>query len=197
MKICQTLLPVAVAMILAGCGNRGTAMSVVGQANSAISAAKEEAAFIAPEELKAAEATLAHMQQSFEKRDYKVVVADVPQFNAQMDALKKVMAEKRTVVAAAGEEWSTLNENVPKSVEAIQARVDSIMPDALPKDVTPEVLESAKTELETLKTIWAEASAIASAGNTIEATEKGRIAMAKAAELKNHLGMSETLASAG
>ena len=197
MKLYQALLPLAAAMMIAGCGNRGTAMSVIGQANSAISAAKEEAAFKAPAELKAAQATLAHMQQSFDARDYNVVVNDVPQFNAQLDALKEAMAAKRGVTAAASQEWSTLNEEVPKSVEAIQARVDSLTPDALPKDVTAEGLETAKTELETLKTTWAEATVAASAGNTVEAADKGRIVQAKVEELKSALGMNETLASAG
>ena len=63
----------------------------------------------APEELKAAETTLAHMKQNFDERDYKVVVADVPQFNAQMKTLEDAMAAKQTADAAATQEWSTLN----------------------------------------------------------------------------------------
>ena len=84
---------------------------------------------------------------------------------------------------------------MPKSIEAIQARVDSLKPAALPKDVTKEELETAKTELETMKATWAEATAAASAGNPAEATDKGRIVQAKAEELKNTLGMNEQLAS--
>ena len=197
MKVYQALLPLAAAMMIAGCGNRGTAESVIGQADGALGVVKEEAAIKAPTELKAAEDTLAHMKQNFESRDYKVVVADVPAFNAQLDKVKEAVANKATVEAAAAQEWTTLNEEVPKSVEAIQARVDSLKPAALPKDVTKEELETAKTDLATLKTTWTEATAAASAGNTAEATEKGRIVQAKAEEMKNTLGMNETLASAG
>jgi hypothetical protein len=197
MKVYQALLPLAAAMMIAGCGNRGTAQNVVGQAEGGIAAVKEEAAVKAPEELKAAEATLAHMKQNFDSRDYKVVVADVPQFNEQMKTLKEAVASKQTVEAAAAQEWSTLNEQVPKAVEEIQARVDSLKPAALPKDVTKEELETAKADLETMKTTWSEATAAASAGNTTEATDKGRVVLAKAEELKNTLGMNETLASAG
>jgi hypothetical protein len=188
MKVYQVLLPLAAAMMIAGCGNRGTAQSVVGQADSAINSAKEEAMIIAPAELKAAEGTLAHMKQNFDDRNYKVVVADVPEFNAQMKTLKEAVASKQTADASSTLEWSTLNEEVPKAVEAIQARVDSIKPEALPKD--------AKAELETVKTTWAEATAAASAGNKAEATDKGRIVQAKVEELKNQLGMNETVASA-
>jgi hypothetical protein len=197
MKVYQALLPLAAAMMIVGCGNRGTAQNVIGQAEGAITQAKEEAAIKAPNELKAAETTLAHMKENFESRDYKVVVADVPQFNEQMKAVKEAVTTKQTVEAAAAVEWTSLNEEVPKAVEAIQARVDSLKPAALPKDVTKEEFEIAKTDLETMKSTWAEATAAASAGHTTEAADKGRTVLAKAEELKNSLGMNETLASAG
>ena len=79
-------------------------------------------------------------------------------------------------------------------MEAIQARVDSLKPNALPKDVTKEELETAKKDLETTKATWAEATA-ADAGNPVEARDKGRIVQAKAEELKNSLGMNEKVAS--
>ena len=197
MKVYQALLPLAAAMMIAGCGSRSTAESVVGQADGAVTTVKQEAEVTAPAELKVVEDTLAHMKKSFDDRDYKLVVNDVPQFNAQMKTLKDAMAAKQAGAATAMQEWSTLNAEVPKSVEAIQARVDSLKPNALPKDVTKEELETAKTELETMKTTWAEATAAASAGNTIEAADKGRVVQAKAEELKNSLGINETLASAG
>ena len=197
MKVYQALLPLAAAMMIAGCGSRSTAQSVVGQADGAVTTVKQEAEVTAPAELKVVEGTLAHMKKSFDDRDYKLVVNDVPQFNAQMKTLKDAMAAKQAGAATAMQEWSALNAEVPKSVEAIQARVDSLKPNALPKDVTKEELATAKTELETMKTTWAEATAAASAGNTIEAADKGRIVQAKAEELKNSLGINETLASAG
>jgi predicted nuclease with TOPRIM domain len=197
MKVYQALLPLAAAMMIAGCGNRGTAQSVIGQAEGALNSAKEEAQIIAPTELRAAESTLAHMKQSFDERDYKVVVDEVPKFNAELATLKEAVAAKQNEVAAASQEWSTLNEAVPKEVEAIQARVDSLKPAALPKDVTKEELDTAKTELEALKVTWSEATAAAHAGKTVEATDKGRIVQAKVEELKSSLGMNETLASAG
>ncbi len=197
MKVYQALLPLVAAMMIAGCGGRSTAQSVIGQAEGRMGTVQEQAARTAPAELKAAENTLAHMKQNFDARDYDVVIADVPQFNAQIKTLEEAMASQLTAEAAATQEWSMLNEEVPKSVEAIQARVDSLKPTALPKDVTKEELESAKIELETMKATWTEATEAAVAGNTVEATEKGRMVQAKAEELKNQLGMNETLASAG
>jgi outer membrane murein-binding lipoprotein Lpp len=197
MKVYQALLPLAAALMIAGCGSRGTAESVVGQADAAVKTLEPEASTTAPAELKAAQETLAKMKQSFDKHDYKVVVADVPKFNEQMKTLKETMEAKQTETLAASQEWTTLNTEVPKSVEAIQARVDSLKPGALPKEVTKEELATAKTDLEALKVTWTEATAAASAGNTTEAATKGRIVQAKVEELKNSLGMNETLASTG
>lgn len=195
MKLYQAVLPVAAAMMIVGCGSRSTAQNVVGQADGAVSKVREEAAMTAPEELKAAESTLAHMKTSFNDRDYEVVVADVPRFNEQMKTLEDAMASKQTANAAAQTEWATLNQEVPKAVEAVQARVDSLKPTALPKDVTKEELDTVKTELEAAKATWAEATAAATAGNPVEATDKARIVAAKMEELKSSLGMNEQLAS--
>ena len=197
MKLYQAVLPLAAAMTIAACGNRTTAQNVVGQAEGQVANVQQEAEVTAPAELKTVQGTLAHMKQGFNDRDYKLVVNDVPQFNAQMKTLKEAMAAKQGEAATAMQEWSTLNAEVPKAVEEIQARVDSLKPNALPKDVTKEELATAKTDLETMKTTWAEATAAATAGNAVEATDKGRIVQAKVEELKNTLGMNETLASAG
>ena len=74
--------------------------------------------------------------------------------------------------------------------------LDSLKPGALPKDVTREELATAKKDLETMKATWAEATAAASSGNTVEATNKGRTVQAKVNELKSSLGMNEQLAGA-
>ena len=192
MKLYQALLPLAAAMALAGCQGRGTAEGVIGQAEGVISQVKDQAAVSAPNELKQAEATLAHMKQNYEEREYQAVIDEVPQFNAQIEAMKTTA----TANNAAAAEWNSLNTEVPKVIEEIQARVDSIKPNALPKDVTKEELDTAKTELETMKSTWAEATAAATAGKAMEATGKARVVQAKAEELKNTLGMNEQLASA-
>jgi len=197
MKLTQALLPLAAATMMAACGSRGTAQNVVGQADGALDKVKEQAALSAPDELKAAQTTVAHMHENFDARKYKVVIADVPKFNEQLTSIKGAMAANQGKVAAATQEWSTLNTEVPKAVEEIQKRVDSIKPNALPKGVTREELETAKADLETAKATWAEATAAANANNPLEATEKGRTVQAKTVELKNTLGLTEQVASAG
>src|SRR3954468_1608573 len=185
MKVYQALLPLAAAMMIAGCGSRSTAQNVVGQAENSLNELRGDASVAAPNELKAADATFAHMKQNFDQREYKVVIADVPQFNTQMNAVKTAIETKQNGDLAATQEWSTLNNEVPKAVEEIQAKVDSLKPTALPKDVTKDELATAKADLETMKATWAEATAAASAGKTVDATAKGRTVQAKANELKS------------
>ena len=191
MKLYQALLPLAAALALAGCQGRSTAQGVIGQAENVITQVKDEAQVSAPNELKAAESTLAHMKQNFQEREYQAVIDEVPKFNSQIEAMKTTA----TANNAAAAEWNVLNTEVPKAIEEIQARVDSIKPNALPKEVTKEELDTAKTELETMKSTWAEATAAATAGNAMEATDKARVVQSKAEELKNSLGMNEQLAS--
>jgi chromosome segregation ATPase len=196
MKLTQALLPLAAATIMAACG-RGPAQSILSQADGALANVKDMAATSAPHELKDAQDTYAHMKQNFDDGEYKAVKADVPKFNEQMKTLQTAMESNQDKVQAAVAEWQTLNAQVPKAVEEIQARVDKLKPEKLPKDVTKEELETAKADLETMKATWAEAQQLAQNANPIEATEKARVVQAKAVELKSSLGMDPQVASAG
>ena len=181
MRISHVLIPmIAAAFMLTACGSKQPANNAVTQAESAISPLREDATRFAPEELKAADATLAKMKAELADSDYKGVIAEVPKFNAQMKSLQEAVVSKQAVAAAAQNEWDTLNAEVPKAVEAIQVRVDSLAGSRLPKEVTKEELDTAKTELETMKSTWAEATAAATAGNAMEATDKARVVQSKA-----------------
>jgi hypothetical protein len=196
MRISQLFLPLAAALIITACGNKEPATNAVTQAEAALSGIRDDAAKHAPEELKAAEATLAKMKADLAEEDYREVVAGVPPFNAQIKTLQETLVTNQTLAAAAQNEWDALNAEVPKTVEAIQVRVDALTGSKLPKEITKETFETAKTELEAMKATWAEATAAATAGDTMAAADKGRTAQAKGEELKNQLGLNPTLASA-
>lgn len=196
MKVYQALLPLVAAItMLAGCESKSSAQLIIGQAEASVEKVRPEATVNTPEQLKPVEATLAHMKQNFDLHDYKAVKADVPQINAQYKTLQEAIAAKQAENATTIQEWSTLNNEVPKTVEAVQARVDSLKPNALPKDVTKDELETAKKDLEAAKATWDEATKAADAGNPAEARDKARIVQAKMEELKNSLGMDEKVAS--
>lgn len=199
MRTKHALLPVAaaMAMILGGCGKADTSTSVIGQAEGAVTSVRDSAQVYAPEELKSAEAKLAQMKADHEEKDYKSVLAAVPDMNAQIKTINDAVAAKQVAAVAAEQEWTALNQEIPKDVEVIQARVDELsVASKLPKDVTKETVATAKTELETVKATWAEATAEASSGKLVEATEKARTVAAKVEELKTQLGVTEEAAPA-
>ena len=182
------------AVLMTGCGSqRDPATNAVTQADAAVSEVRADAAKFAPEELKATDTTLAKMKDDLAKEDYKDVIANVPQINKQIATLRETLVGRQTQIIAATREWESLNAEVPKAVEEIQVRVDSLASSAkLPKEVDKHEFEAAKASLETMKTTWTEATAAFSEGNATEAADKGREVQGKVEEVKDQLGMSPT-----
>ena len=190
MRISQAFFPlVAATLLMTGCGDKEPATSAVTQAEAALEKVRAEAAQFSAPELQLADATLAGMKANLAKEDYRAVVSAVPQFNTEMRTLKESIVSKQTLAVADQREWESLNQEVPQTVEALQVRVDNLTGAKLPKEITKETFDTAKKELEVIKTTWAEAAAAATAGNTTEAATKGRTVQAKAEALKTQLGM--------
>jgi hypothetical protein len=192
MKVLNGLMALAAtSLLIVGCSSQKTpATNAVTQAEAAVTEVRFEAEKYAPAELKAVDATLANLKADLAKEDYKGVVAAVPQFNKEMAALKEITVAKQTQVVAATHEWEALSEEVPKQVQAIQTRVDSLSASKLPKEVNKEAFEAAKVALETMKATWAEATAAFSAGDALAATDKARLVQSKAKELETQLAMT-------
>jgi len=192
MQITKLFLALTASTLLfTGCaGQKAPATSAVAQAETAMNEIKFTAEKFAPAELATTEASLAKLKADLAKEDYKGVIAGVPQFNKDIAALKEIVVAKQTQEVAAAQQWEALNAEVPKMVEAIQARVDSLSKSPLPKEVSKETLEAAKASLATLKTSWAEATAAYSAGNALEATDKARLVQTKGKELETQLAMT-------
>jgi len=193
MKLTNVLMALtASAMLMTGCtSQKDPAENAVMQAEAAMTELRVDAAKFAPEELKSTETTLAKMKDDLAKEDYKDVVAGVPQFNKEVATLREVLVGRQTQIIAATREWETLNAEVPKAVEEIQVRVDSLASSPrLPKEVDKHEFEAAKASLETMKTDWAAATAAFSEGNATEAADKARGVQEKVTEVKGQLGMN-------
>jgi hypothetical protein len=196
MKISHALLPlVAATTIIAGCESRSSAQVILAQADASVEKVRPDAQVNKVAELQPVEATLAHMKQNFDQREYKAVKQELPQLNAQYKTLVEAINAKQAENAQIIQEWSTLNNEVPQTVAAVQERVDSLKPGALPKGVTADEVATARKELETAKTTWDEATKAANQGKPAEARDKARIVQAKMEELKNSLEMTEQVAS--
>jgi len=192
MRMSHAFLPlVAATLFIVGCGNKEPATSAVAQADAAMERDRAEGTQFAPAETKVADATLAQMKADLAKEDYKAVLAAIPKINADVKAMQEAAISLKTLTAAAQNEWQTLNQEVPKTVQEIETRVETLSGGKLPKEITKETLAAAKTELEGVKATWAEATAAASAGDALKATDKGRTVQVRAEKLKDQLGLSD------
>jgi len=196
MRTFTAFLPLAAAAILiTGCGDKGPATEAVASATESVEKVRVDAAQYAPKELAATDATLARMKQNLAKEEYKAVLKDIPEINANYKIAVETTESNKTLIAAAQNEWQELNAEVPKTVEELDARVATLSQGKLPKEVTKETLASAKTELEGMKATWAEAMAAATAGDTLAATDKGRSVQVKGEKLKEQLAINASVAS--
>jgi len=183
MRIPALILALCASALLAtGCArNEEPAKQAVVSAETALNQVRPKAAQYLPDELHAIDAKLAELKAKLAKEEYKAVLAESKDFNAEVVALNDAVVAKQTQLAAATHEWEQLSEDVPKIVQAIESQVDNLK---------GSKRETAKADLESMKTMWAEASAAFDAGNPTMAADKGRLVQAKAKEVSEQLGVS-------
>ena len=193
MRLPKMILAMAAASLLvAGCGKmKNEATETVSSIESSVAAMKDDGTRYAPIAYQGVESTLATLKDSLAKEDYKTVMAGAPKLKEAVESLKTAIASGKEQYDAATTEWVALSADVPQMVAAIQSRVDTLSSSKrLPKNVSKEAFDSAKSGLETMKATWAEASAAFTDGKPAEAAEKARAVKAKGAEVLAALGMN-------
>jgi hypothetical protein len=179
-------------LVLAACaGMKDPATKAVSAAETALSSIKDDAAKYLPEELKGAEGTLASLKDNLAKGDYKAVMAGAPALMSSLDSLKTNVGAKLEEAKAATTEWTSYAADLPKMVEAIQSRVTTLASSKkLPAGLNAAGLDAAKGGLESMKSMWADATAAFTGGNAIDAVAKAKGVKAKGEEVLKLLGMS-------
>lgn len=192
MRIPQMLIALAAtAALMAGCtSQKEPAEQAVAQGEAALEEIRADAQKFAPDQLQAPEATLAKFKAAIAEGKYGTVLEGIPQFNAEMKTLRETVTVEQTAIAAATNEWESLNAEVPKTVAEIENRMKNLTASRLPKEVKKEDYEAAKANLEPLKAQWAEATAAFQAGDALAAADKGRQVKQRADEMKTQLGMN-------
>ena len=191
MRLSTFIAIAAATVLLAGCArNEEPARQALAAAEASLAEVRVDAAKYAPGELQTAESRLAKAKADLAREEYKDVLGDATQLSKEAATLKELVVSKQTQDVAATHEWEALSEEVPKMVKAIEFRVGTLSASRLPADVNKEAFESAKAALDTMKSLWAEASAAFNAGNTVEAADKARLVQAKGEQVIDQLGMS-------
>ena len=193
MRFAKVLLSIAaVTLLVTGCARqKDEATKALTAIETSVTALKEDGAQYAPVAYQGVESTLARLKDSLAKEDYKSVLAGTPELSKAVETLKTAIESGKEQFSYNVAEWNTVSADVPKMVEAIQSRVD-ILSSAkkLPKNVSQEALDTAKSGLEWMKTTWAEATAASTTGKPAEAVEKAKAVKEKGAEVLAALGMT-------
>jgi len=183
MRTALSLLALGASALLTACASKEEpARLAVEAAETTLNDVRPDVQQYVPDQLPPVEQKLAAIKDDYANKDYDAVMSAVPKFREEVRALQEAAVAKATQLAAANNEWRELNKEVPKLVDAIEQQVKNLKASNLPPNV--------KADLESMKATWAEASAAATAGNTTEAADKGRIVQAKAREVSQQLGMS-------
>lgn len=187
----------AVAMLASGCAQqRDPANKALESVEDSLKNVRDDAAKYAPEGLKSVDAQLKNLKQSFDDKHYDNVLAGAPSLQKAVDSLAAAVnsgkAQAHAAAAAAKTEWEGLNAEVPKMVDAIQARVDELSKKKhLPFGVSKDEFEGAKSGLESMKAMWANAKSEFAKGDAVEATSKAKTVKGMAQEVKEKLKIKD------
>jgi hypothetical protein len=190
------LLAAMMAVLLVGCASqKEPAEQAIASAESAVNATREMAQKYVPDQLAGMDASIASAKDAFAKGDYKAVLNTAPALtaaiNGMRDAATAKAAEAEAAMSKAKDAWGPMSTDVPKMVEAIQSRVDMLSKSHhLPPHVSKDALASAKSGLDSVKSMWNDASSAATSGDYTTAVTKGQATKDKATEIMHSLGMT-------
>ena len=189
------LLATLAAVLVVGCANqKAPAEQAVAGAETALAGVRDDAQKYVPDQLQAVDAQLAALKDSLTKGDYKSVLTGAPTLNSAISSLKDAAEAKKAdaeaALAKAKDAWGPLSAEVPKMVDAIQSRITALSKSHhLPKGVTKDGLAAAKSGVDSLKSMWGEASNASASGDFTTAVSKAQAVKDKAAEIMKSLGL--------
>lgn len=185
----------AASLLTACAGQKEPATKAVADIEASLATLRADATKYAANELQQVEVSLLSLKDSLAKKDYKAVVAAAPAVSTQLASLQQTVTAKRdeahAAMAAASEEWKVLSAEVPDMVAAIQSRIDILgQSKKLPKGITTEAFESAKTGLESMQAAWQSATASFGSGDPVKAVEQAKSAKDTGTATLAALGMA-------
>jgi len=197
-KLFVGLLATLAVLSLVGCENQKIpAEQAVAAADAALVPIRDSALKYAPDQLQAIDAQLNGGKGVLAKGDYKGVLAAMPAINTSISGLKDTVAAKaqeaQAALQKAQEDWGTASKEVPKMVDAIESRVNTLSKSHhLPKGVTKESLAAAKSGVDAMKSAWSDASSAATAGDFTTAMNKAQAVKDQGMKIMESLGMKSS-----
>lgn len=169
------------AIILAACaGQKEPAQKLIGDVESAVTAASAEAAKYVPDQLADVQAKFGALKASFDKQDYAGVVTAAPAVLSEAQGLATAAAAKKdSVLKALNDEWTGLAGSLPGDVTAIQSRIDMLSKKSNKKLAAGIDVDAAKAGVSEASALWSKAQAAFAGGNLDEAVSTAKEVKAK------------------
>jgi len=193
-RLGKLLVAFTAGLVLAACANQmEPAKKMVGEVESAVTAAGADAQKYLPEQTAAVNQKLADLKAAFDKQDYKTVITTAPGLLTEAKGLaESAAAKKKEVMEALGAQWTTVATTLPEAIAGIEAKVTSLAASKkLPKGMTKEGLATAKSGLADIKTAFDEAKTAFGSGDVQGALDKAKGVQAKIAEISAQLGLTD------
>jgi hypothetical protein len=182
----------SVSILFVACANQmEPAKNALDNINTTLNSVSADAQKYVPDQFAEAQAKVAALTASFEKKDYAAVVAGAPAVLAEVNGLSGAAeAKKDEMVKALGNEWRSLAASVPRSLSAVQTRIDDLSKaKRVPKDVD---LGAAKSGLADATSAWDTAQEAFKAGNPADAVTAANDAQSKIASAAAALKLNLT-----
>jgi hypothetical protein len=182
----------SVAILFVACANQmEPAKNALDNINTTLNSVSADAQKYVPDQFAEAQTRVAALNASFERKDYAAVVAGAPAVLAKVNGLSGAAAAKKDEMAKTlGNEWRSLAASVPKSLSAVQARIDDLSKTKhVPKDVD---LGAAKSGLADATSAWDKAQEAFKAGNPADAVTAAKDAQSKVASAAAALKLNLT-----
>jgi hypothetical protein len=184
----SVILFVSISFLMACSGGKDAAEMAIKSAEEAVNATKAEAAKIIPDQVKSLEDALAAVKERVIKKEYKEALGEA---TALAGKAKEVLAAAKVKKEELTSKWTELSQGLPKMVEEIQGKVDSLAKlRKLPASITKEGLEEAKAGLASVKDEWGKVQQSFTSGNLVEAVNGATSLKDKATKIMESLGMS-------
>lgn len=180
-RITRFLTLCSVALLFAACVNQmEPAKNALDNINTTLNSVSADAQKYIPDQYAQAEAKVAALTASFDKKDYAAVIAGAPAVLTQVKGLSGAVSTKKDEeVKALGNEWRSLSASVPQSITAVQTRVDALSKTKhVPKDID---LGAAKSGLADANSAWGKAQDAFKSGSPADAVTAAKDAQSKVA----------------
>jgi len=183
-KSLKTLIVAAALVAVAACSSqKEPASQALTGLESSVAELKADGQRFASEQYAVAQKGVADLRASFDKKDYKTVVAGAPSVQKEVSDVRDAIATKRkefeAATAQATTAWNGYADQMPRYIETLQKKVDGLRKKKADKGAPSEPA----LLLDNVKNLWADASNLFTTGKPLEAGKRAEEARAAAQEL--------------